>query len=303
MSTFEKADPLRRSGGWFENTPWWLISMGLHAVVLLGAALVYVERLMASEEGPPIVYHREPPAPFVPPVEQRDVFTHNGGVMTDPRTSEESIEPSLFDPLARKAKHNESEDDLPFLTRQGESGTFLSCLPGGAPGLEGNLPGAKNSGTYRSMGVGRTNGYSGRAGDPRGGGHRNLVAAGGGESRTESAVLAGLPWLARHQGPEGGWSAEGFESQCLGGKCGGRGDRDFDTGVTGLAVLAFLGAGYSHLSKDVVFDPAFPDRALDFGQVVKKGLLWLAAHQDPEGCAGPRGAKYMYNHAIAALAL
>jgi hypothetical protein len=36
---------------------------------------------------------------------------------------------------------------------------------------------------------------------------------------------------------------------------------------------------------------------------VKKSLLWLTLHQDPEGCVGERGQKYMYNHAIAALAL
>ena len=40
MSTFEAADPDRRSGRWFENTPWWLVSMGIHAVVLLSAALI-----------------------------------------------------------------------------------------------------------------------------------------------------------------------------------------------------------------------------------------------------------------------
>jgi hypothetical protein len=303
MSTFEKADPLRPSGGWFENTPWWLISMGLHAVVLLGAALIYVERLMASEDGPPIVIHREPPAPFVPPVDQRDVFTHNGGVELDPKAAEESVGPSLFDPLAKKARHNESDDDLPFMTRRGESKEFLSYLPGGAPGLEGTLPGAKNPGTHRTMGVGGTNGYVGRFGDPKGGGHENLVATGGGDPRTESTVTAALRWLARHQGPEGGWSAEGFPSLCVGERCRGGGDPEYDTGLTGLAVLAFLGAGYSHVSRDELEDPAFPGRKLPFGQVVKKGLQWLIHHQDPEGCVGPRGMKYMYNHAIAALAL
>jgi hypothetical protein len=34
---------------------------------------------------------------------------------------------------------------------------------------------------------------------------------------------------------------------------------------------------------------------------VKKGLQWLLSHQDPEGCVGERGMKYMYNHTVAAL--
>jgi hypothetical protein len=42
---------------------------------------------------------------------------------------------------------------------------------------------------------------------------------------------------------------------------------------------------------------------LRFGDVVKKGLQWLLAHQDPEGCVGPRGEKYMYNHTTAAFCL
>jgi hypothetical protein len=37
--------------------------------------------------------------------------------------------------------------------------------------------------------------------------------------------------------------------------------------------------------------------------VVKKGLQWLMAHQDAEGCIGERGAKYLYVHAIGSLAL
>jgi hypothetical protein len=37
--------------------------------------------------------------------------------------------------------------------------------------------------------------------------------------------------------------------------------------------------------------------------VIKKGLQWLILQQDPEGAVGPRGAKYMYNHALATLVL
>jgi hypothetical protein len=75
------------------------------------------------------------------------------------------------------------------------------------------------------------------------------------------------------------------------------GHEDFDAGVTGLSILAFLGAGYSHLSKDT-FD------GICFGDVVRKGMQWMMSHQDPEGCIGSRSAmKYMYNHTICALAL
>ncbi|HEY3226120.1 MAG TPA: prenyltransferase/squalene oxidase repeat-containing protein [Planctomycetota bacterium] len=120
---------------------------------------------------------------------------------------------------------------------------------------------------------------------------------------SDSVVLRALKWLARHQNPDGSWGAASYTNQCVGDKCAGRGDPEYDTGVTGLALLAFLGAGYSHLSKDEFPDPVTPDKTLKFGEVVKNGLKWLMSKQDPEGCIGDRGTKYMYNHAIAATAL
>jgi hypothetical protein len=52
-----------------------------------------------------------------------------------------------------------------------------------------------------------------------------------------------------------------------------------DAGATGLALLAFLGAGYTHLSKDV-------HDTLCFGTVVRRGLQWILKNQDPEGRIG-----------------
>ncbi len=49
-----------------------------------------------------------------------------------------------------------------------------------------------------------------------------------------------------------------------------------DVELTGLVVLAFMNAGYSHLSMDT-YD------GLNYGEAVKKGLLWLLARQDEEG--------------------
>ncbi|RPH50027.1 MAG: hypothetical protein EHM91_02425, partial [Planctomycetota bacterium] len=92
------------------------------------------------------------------------------------------------------------------------------------------------------------------------------------------------------------------KSQCVGAACTSVGEKDYDTGVTALSLLAFLGAGYSQLSKDEIADPV-TGRTFKPGDVVKKGLKWLLSHQDPEGCIGERGMKYMYNHTIAALCL
>jgi hypothetical protein len=76
----------------------------------------------------------------------------------------------------------------------------------------------------------------------------------GGDSSTENAVAAGLDWLARHQDENGGWDADGFASHCTAGgaKCDGIGKGQhgeempcpFDSAISALCVLAFLGAGH-----------------------------------------------------------
>jgi serine/threonine protein kinase len=143
-----------------------------------------------------------------------------------------------------------------------------------------------------------TSSYAQRLGNREAG-----TARGGGTRATEAAVISAIKWLARHQGPDGGWAAETFWNQCSGVvHCGGPGERDHDTGLTGLAVLALLGAGYSHVSPEEYVDPA-TGRTHKFGDAVRKGLQYLIARQDPEGCVGERGMKYMYNHTICSLAL
>ncbi len=120
----------------------------------------------------------------------------------------------------------------------------------------------------------------------------------GGTTGTETAVRDGLLWLARHQNPDGSWGAESFQKLCAEqGRCGGPGARYADAGVTGLALLAFQGAGFTHLSRDEVFDPVRATK-VRFGDVVRNGLLYLLAQQDLEGCFGDRDAKYMYGQAI-----
>jgi hypothetical protein len=292
---------LQAPGGILSNAPWWMVSVGIHAVLILGATLVAIERLDAIDTGDPIIQITKAAAPLIQELERpRDLFERRGLPKDDP-TPSTNDEPIIFFPEAKESDHNESADNEDYHKMKGDSEMFLSYIKGEAGGIrgrqKGNIPGV-----YDTMGVGGGAGGGGRFGG-RFGGRENLVKKGGGTTGTENAVTAALRWLARHQGPDGGWAAEGFHAQCKGGRCGGIGERDYDTGVTGLSLLAFLGAGYSQLSRDVKYDPAFPDQPLDFGQVVKKGLKYLLEHQDPEGCLGERGMKYMYNHCVAALAL
>jgi hypothetical protein len=114
------------------------------------------------------------------------------------------------------------------------------------------------------------------------------------DAKVESAIAAGLKWLAAHQSPEGNWDSDSFAKQCKDTICEGPGFGEYDAGVTGLAVLAFLGAGVTHNSGD----------ASPYTETVKKGLEWLIRNQDKDGCVGTRACgKFMYNHSICTWAL
>jgi len=124
------------------------------------------------------------------------------------------------------------------------------------------------------------------------GGKRNLRAYGGGR-HTESAVLMGLVWLKNHQNSDGMWSCKNFPMTCKKGTCTGAGTTsDYDMGVTGLSLLAFLGAGHTH-------------KAGTFQPVVKNGIHALLSRQGPDGCFGARKGKthWIYNHAICTMVL
>jgi hypothetical protein len=98
-----------------------------------------------------------------------------------------------------------------------------------------------------------------------------------------------LRWLKDHQSPDGRWDADGFDAQCKLNKCGGPGDPDGDIDATGLALLAFLGAGETHQSGA-------------YRETVKNGLRLLRDAQDAEGCVGARTSPgFLRRHAIATL--
>jgi len=106
-----------------------------------------------------------------------------------------------------------------------------------------------------------------------------------------------LIWLARHQNQDDSWGARGFQDQCRITKCSGPGDEQFDVGLTGLALLALTGAGYTTSSKDTY-------EGYCFGDVVNKAALYLVNIQLSDGTFGRiKDGKFMYNQALATYAL
>ncbi len=114
----------------------------------------------------------------------------------------------------------------------------------------------------------------------------------GGSPQTEKAVEMGLAFLARHQMPDGRWSLHRFaQGKGYQGPVG-IGRMESDTAATGLALLAFLGAGYTHQQGK-------------YRQEVAAGLKWLVDHQKPNGDLFTGGSRYawLYSHGIAAIAV
>lgn len=126
-----------------------------------------------------------------------------------------------------------------------------------------------------------------------------IIAAEGGSPASEAAVKLALKWLAEHQSADGRWDASEFgagqERRIDGHNRGGAGV-EADTGVTGLALLAFLGNGHTHVSGE---------KESEYRETVERGLSFLLASQKSDGNLGGAADRFamMYCHGMAALAL
>ncbi|MCA9234519.1 MAG: hypothetical protein KDA44_03560 [Planctomycetales bacterium] len=123
-----------------------------------------------------------------------------------------------------------------------------------------------------------------------------IVARRGGNAQTEQSVRSALAWLAAAQSPDGGWRAAQFgagqeRAAVLGQDRAGVGAKA-DTAMTGLALLAFLGSGNTHLQGP-------------YAEHVARGLEFLAVRQAADGSLAGDADRFsrMYCHSMAALAV
>ncbi|MFO0957592.1 MAG: hypothetical protein U0800_09030 [Isosphaeraceae bacterium] len=128
-----------------------------------------------------------------------------------------------------------------------------------------------------------------------------------GRARPANRPSRALAWLARHQDNDGRWNGgtaryadgttargeDSFTIHCPAGEvCYGECFyAEADTAMTGLALLAYLGAGYTHQEGK-------------YKAVVARGLEFLIQVQKADGdLRGPSKAVGMYCHAMASLAV
>ena len=107
---------------------------------------------------------------------------------------------------------------------------------------------------------------------------KNRLRESNGGRGTARAVAGALEWLRKAQREDGSWPAPDVEGE------------NFRVGVTGLALLAFLGEGHTQ------------GRGA-YRKTVQRGLKYLIDQQKKTGLIGDDDQNYMYDHAIAATAL
>ncbi len=247
---------------WMNAAPWVMISLAAHLLLFFIAATIPWQEFEV-EEKPPFIQAILPPEqlPFeeppveIPPNEEVEV-----------PSDEPTLQPS-----------DEQDDSSDLDSDHSEDFDRSSDYPVDFDPLT----------AVENLGLG-----------PRGdGGHKYGPRVGGGQKSgaIERALEDGLAWLTHHQAEDGSWDADGFDAECgsLGtNHCDGTGYPEHDVGVTGLALLAFLGMGSDSTRGE-------------YREVIKRGMRYLKTQQDPEsGLIGDRTSReFIYNHAIATLAL
>ncbi|MCK6439584.1 MAG: hypothetical protein L6Q71_05220, partial [Planctomycetes bacterium] len=273
------------------SMPWMAIAIAVHAIFLLIAMVIYTATIeepkveilkteLAEDFVMPIPEEQDPPEVEVPkpedPVEDPT---------KDPKITEEAVDESNEDPTDNP--NNQMAENPNADNTKAESPN-------------------PNSGPSSAFGTGGGGGGGGGMGG--GGGAALRRARGGGGKENQKQVEAGLQWLADHQNEQtGSWSATNFMDSSIRTKKGAAttGILEFervgepgvgwantvDVGLSGLALLAFVGDGHTH-------------RGGKFKENVRRGLNYMLSVQDAEGCFGVRdGEEWIYNHAICAMAV
>ena len=250
---------------WMGRAPWLAISLGLHFVayfLLLAIPWHLFQKepekiIQSSIEQPPPIEEEEPEEP------EEEI------------EEEEEVDPVIQDFEVSDHTETDSQED------------FEEAL--GDPNDSDNSPfDSDNMNNVIGVGGGAGGKFGGRMG-----GRKNLSARGG--RPVAEAIKAGLEWLKRHQSEDGNWDVDEYFMNNITNTEGctdGAGIASQDVGITGLALLAFLGDGSS-------------TRQGEFRDVVKRGVKWLSDQQDEDnGLIGEQvGHAFVYDHAIAALAM
>jgi hypothetical protein len=315
---------------WYDrmgSAPWWMVSCALHILVIALASLISMSIELPKNDDNVIMVTELAQRPLVEQqkaeekkADKRDALDAKETPATDPNSKEASeivVPPDIlakaelgdhFETINPELPDNHSargvEDAHSFHSVDG----VVDAAGGGGTGGLGmddliGVGGAASKGTGGGWGGGDGTGIGadkgagkGSFGNRNGSGRKLMVKRHGGSAKTEGAVDKALQWLAYHQENDGRWEVEKWMSNKeirWGG--GVEYSKKYVPGVTGLATLAFLGAGNT-------------TRVGTYRENVKRAVAWMLAQQGPDG---DFTAKYQpchkgcqfYGHCICTLAL
>ena len=230
---------------WMSRAPWLGISAGAHLVIYLIIQAVPWSLFDKPQETIIEASVQAPEEVIEDPPEEPEEELEEEEVIEEPVIQDFEV-----------SDHNETDTDQDFESTDGDPDMFAD-----SPFDDTNFNDV--------IGIG--GGAGGKFGG-RFGGRRNLRKAGG--AGTEQALKDGLEWLRKHQSEDGYWNSKEFAADNVdteSGNCGcdGEGSSVHDVGVTGLALLAFMGDGNTM-------------RRGPYKEVVTKGIKWLRQQQDQE---------------------
>ncbi|MBY0459322.1 MAG: terpene cyclase/mutase family protein, partial [Gemmataceae bacterium] len=261
-----------------KHLPAWVVSGGVHVALIALAILVLgFKKENARANTDPLL---NTVAENVDEPKDPNLTNDDIGLNSDLPASLPDI--TRIDQETINAQVTENTVGRPNEAAENTTAEALPGLPSLSPDATAGAPGTTGDIMSGGGGVGgkMAAGLDGRSGATK----TRLLAAGGGNDKSEAAVALGLAWLARQQKADGGWV---FES----------GRVEERAAATGMALLPFLAAGVTHRKKenDVL--------QKNYHENVAKGLAFLMKMCPLNGANAGRMSTDVYANAIAAIPL
>jgi hypothetical protein len=251
-----------------QEAPAWGLSMVVHMVTLVTMAMVAVPDTVPCKAKHIIV---------APPEEQQ-VEEVQDFSDRQPETLDENIGAEFV--MIDAIDSNVGQDAFAY-----ESGDQLQGTPAAvdmSPLRQNGAPQIDVMAIVRAY----DNAYSDRG---MSGKVQEVVREGGNEA-SEKCVANALKWLVNHQMPDGGWNFDLASCPSCRGQCRDAGKlAEARNAATGLALLPFLGSGYTH--KD----------GKRYKSAINNGLTFLISRM--QGGALNESGGNMYSHGIATIAI
>jgi hypothetical protein len=212
--------------GWLRDTPYWALAAGMHLLLFIVLLNILTATRVERQQAFSSVVLQPPSQPFRPRERKISHPAYAAPVKAPPSLDVEISLDAPKDPVNHESLLDPS-------------------VIGVGPGVRGR--------------------HTGRL--------KRQVSFAGDADGTRDALLAALEWLKRHQSADGSWKAHDFTEVCKkvctnrdAERYGdGRGFKEHDVGVTGLAMLAFAGFGHTHQ------DGIYPE----YVEVLKRAVKYL----------------------------